>query len=165
MKSLYNTLCKWRRAILYLFLLMIITGAWQLTIVSQTMQAGDQAAKNSLCKIERAPEFYELGKVEAGTVFFMKGPQKPISDFYQNPILILLDGSESRMWHAEDLKIVAGTQTRIFAPDKPWPDVATVSLYIRFKGVGQPLGGRPLPFPKALSDHTITWMPSCTGYT
>lgn len=119
-------------------------------IITQTIEESDQAAGTSLCKLY-VPGFYELGSVEAGSAFYLEGPKKPISDFFNNPMLILLDGTESRLWQAEDLNVRAG-ENDFFPPGEPWPDVATVTLYIRFKGVGQPLAGRPWQLSSALQN-------------
>ena len=134
---------KWRRVIFFLFGLAIIMGAWHLTVVSRTMQAADQARKKSVCRIERAPEFYELDKVEVGTYLYIEGLKQSLSEFVEKPALVLLDGCESRLWMADDLDIVGGFSAGIFETENPWPGEETDVLRIRLTGTGQPLKSRP----------------------
>ena len=134
---------KWRRVIFFLFGLAIIMGAWHLTVVSRTMQAADQARKKSVCRIERAPEFYELDKVEVGSYLYIEGLKQSLSEFVEKPALVLLDGCESRLWMADDLDIVGGFSAGIFETENPWPGEETDVLRIRLTGTGQPLKSRP----------------------
>lgn len=155
MQHFYRTLHKWRRAMLYVFLLPVIIVAWYLTVVSRSIEVAGQIEEKNLCMLE-VPEFYETGTVEACPSLFMHGPYNLIRDFYNAPRLILLDGSESRVWSAADLRIYAGDDVQVFADDKNWPDIATVTLYVRLKGSGQPLPGRPWQLSSMIQDFIGT---------
>jgi hypothetical protein len=131
--------------VLYLILLSCVFLLWNLYWAFAEMGVSNERYAVGVTRIE-IPDFFEPDKVEAVAFVTLEGNSAALAGFFQDPLLVLLDGGDSHYWDADDLKVTAETNdladAMILASGTPWPASSPITMQIRMEGTGKPLYSR-----------------------
>jgi len=104
----------------------------------------------------RPPTYYEINKIQIGAFALVYGKNeelKQLQSFFDDPVLVLIDGTESRYWDASQIFIESKFRDLTIAPGSVLPASGTVALSCHLTGPGIMLPGRPSSIRAFLNDH------------
>ncbi len=131
-----------RRVGRYLILLFCGFFFWNLYWANAEFAVSNEGYADGVTDFE-IPDFFEPDKVEAVAFVTIEGSSAALAGFFQDPLLVLLDGADSRYWDADDVKVTAQTNDfsspMLLASGTPWPASSTIKMQIRLEGTGKPL--------------------------
>ncbi|MBU1108530.1 MAG: hypothetical protein KKB51_17780 [Candidatus Riflebacteria bacterium] len=145
----------WRHGRLFLIILPVLVFIWNTFCVSRVVEIVNAEKKTPL-RLE-APIFYETGENELSPFCWLAGSKEQMTGFLKKPVLVLLDGVDSRFWSDEGvefiyatLEVKDGENPRIPAesPDFPGiiashPVTSEIGITFHLNGPGKPLRGGP----------------------
>ena len=131
-----------RRVVRYLILLFCGFFFWNLYWANAEFAASNEGSAYGITEFE-VPDFFEPDKVEVVAFVTLEGNSAALAGFFQDPLLVLLDGSASRYWDIDDVKVIAQTNDlttpMLITSDTPWPASSAIKMQIRLEGTGKPL--------------------------